>query len=90
MARRKRGLSSQLWFAKLDARNRGLAWHISDKRAMKLMQQVCHWCGAPPSPYNGLDRLNNEPFYQGHNRSLVADVALQETWALRVQVPGLG
>ena len=67
MTHRKRGLKSQLWFAKRDARKRGLAWHIADKRAMKLMQQPCHWCSAPPNPYNGLDRLNNEPFYHASN-----------------------
>ncbi len=67
MKRRKRGLHSQLWFAKRDARKRGLAWHISDKRAMKLMTKVCFWCGAPPNPYNGLDRRDNELFYHANN-----------------------
>ncbi len=67
MARRKRGLQSQVWFAKRDAKKRGLRWSIADKRAMKLMLQPCHWCAAPPNPYNGLDRPSNEPFYHASN-----------------------
>lgn len=67
MAYRRRGPRSQLWFAKRDAKKRGLAWHISDKRALKLLERPCHWCGAAPNPYSGLDRLNNEPFYHARN-----------------------
>src|SRR5215469_775094 len=67
MARKKHGPQSCLWYAKRDARKRGFAWHIADARALKLFQQPCHWCGVPPNPYHGIDRLNNEPFYHARN-----------------------
>ncbi len=67
MARRKRGLRSHIYFYKRDARARGIAWRLSEKRAMRLMSRPCHWCHAAPSPYNGIDRLNNEPYYAASN-----------------------
>jgi hypothetical protein len=65
--KRKRGPRSMLWFAKRDARKRGLKWQLGDTRALSLMKKPCHWCGAPASPYSGIDRLNNEPFYRAAN-----------------------
>jgi hypothetical protein len=65
--KRKHGPRSLLWCAKRDAKKRGLKWLLGDQRALVLMTQPCHWCGTPPSPYSGLDRLNNEKFYRANN-----------------------
>ena len=67
MAHRKRGLRSHVYFYKRDARKRAIAWRLSDQRAERLMQLCCHWCAAPPSPFNGIDRLDNEPWYSARN-----------------------
>jgi hypothetical protein len=58
-------LRGRLWNAKRDARKRGLRWELSDRAAIALFKQPCHWCGAPP--LNGIDRVNNERFYRPAN-----------------------
>jgi hypothetical protein len=62
-----KGPRSYLWYAKRDARNRGIAWQIKDADALPLFTQTCHWCGAAPDPVNGLDRRNNERYYRKSN-----------------------
>lgn len=54
-----------------NAKNRGLAFDLSDERARFLLSQDCSYCGSPPSTvaqtraghgscvYSGLDRVNN-------------------------------
>jgi hypothetical protein len=67
ITKRKRGPRSLLWFAKRDAKKRGLKWLLGDQRALELVKQPCHWCGTPPNPHSGIDRVNNEPFYRAAN-----------------------
>jgi hypothetical protein len=67
MPKRIRGLREHLWYAKRDARNRGIAWQIKDQDALALFTQECFWCGAVPAPVNGLDRKNNERYYRKSN-----------------------
>jgi hypothetical protein len=66
-AKRLRSLREHLWYAKRDARNRGIAWQIKDEDALPLFKQPCHWCGAAPNPANGIDRRNNELYYRKSN-----------------------
>ena len=58
-------LNGRLWNAKRDARNRGYAWRLTDARAIRLFEGECYWCGAPGP--NGIDRVNNEPYYNSRN-----------------------
>jgi hypothetical protein len=67
MTKRKRGPRSLLWFAKRDAKKRGLKWQLGDTRALALLKMPCFWCGAPANPYSGIDRKDNEPFYRAAN-----------------------
>jgi len=58
-----------LWFAKRNARRRGLLWGLADRTAIRMFSQPCHWCGHVPigRSFNGIDRVNSEPFYRKHN-----------------------
>ena len=58
-------LRGRLWNAKRDARNRGIAWRLTDAEAMGLFQGDCYYCGAPGP--GGIDRRDNEPFYRPSN-----------------------
>ena len=35
--------------SRASARDRGYAWNLTDELVFSLLEQNCHWCGAPPS-----------------------------------------
>lgn len=59
------------------ARNRALAWHLSDSEFTNLISGTCYYCGLPPSNklngykktllYSGIDRVNNTIGYTMQN-----------------------
>lgn len=50
---------------KTGAKVRGLAFELSDERAIELISSPCHYCGHPGREYglNGIDRKDNEKAY---------------------------
>jgi hypothetical protein len=52
---------------RVNVRRRGLAWRLTNRQAAEFMLAPCHYCGAWPSPFNGIDRRGNEPFYSAKN-----------------------
>ena len=49
--------------AKSNAARRGIAWRLTYEEFVEwIWEASCHYCGAPGS--RGIDRLNNEPFYE--------------------------
>jgi len=58
-------LNGRLWNAKRDARNRAIAWRLTDAQAIRLFEGDCYWCGRRGP--NGIDRENNEPYYSTKN-----------------------
>src|SRR5262249_1028796 len=57
--------NGRLWNAKRDARNREIAWRLTDAQALALFAGPCYWCGVDGP--NGIDRENNEPYYSTRN-----------------------
>ena len=49
------------------AKNRGLAWDLSDSQALSMYRETCHYCGVPPNPLNGIDRKDNSQGYNMEN-----------------------
>lgn len=76
------------------ARKRGYCWEITKEQHTKLITSDCSYCGAKPSPINGIDRVNNEIGYMPDNvvaacticnkakYTLTRDVFI--AWALRL------
>jgi 5-methylcytosine-specific restriction endonuclease McrA len=65
---------------KAGASLREFQWLLSDEKTLLLFDQNCHYCGKKPSTlhakgshfqgsfvYNGIDRVNNEPYYTDEN-----------------------
>ena len=50
---------------KLNAKNRGHRWELSDEQALDLFSQPCYICGKKPPKrgYNGIDRVDNSVGY---------------------------
>lgn len=49
------------------ARNRGLAFEITDSAFAAFVLGDCYYCGAKADPINGIDRLNSGLGYVGGN-----------------------
>jgi hypothetical protein len=49
------------------AQKRGLSWELTQERFNELVQSECFYCGAVPSPLNGIDRIDNDAGYVEHN-----------------------
>jgi len=58
-------INGRLWNAKRDARNRGIAWRLTDAQAIELIEGPCHWCGKEGP--GGIDRMGNEKYYSPRN-----------------------
>lgn len=68
-------LNSLIINYKNHAKRRGYAFNLTKDNFEKLTKQNCHYCGGGPSQiyktkrgngvyiYNGIDRVNNEPYY---------------------------
>ena len=64
----------RLW--KRAAKDRSIEIKITDEQAKSLFIKPCHYCGyLPTEGYNGIDRKDNEPFYDETN-SLPALLAI--------------
>lgn len=71
------GLRSRYANYKLKARNRNLSWELDEFQFIHLTQELCYYCGSPPSNlernhngifiYNGLDRIDNQKGYTLNN-----------------------
>ena len=58
-------VNGRLWNAKRDARNRDIAWRLTDAQAIALIEGHCHWCGKEGP--GGIDRHGNEKYYSPKN-----------------------
>lgn len=47
------------------ARRKGLPWELSLEKFTAIIEQPCHYCGAPPR--NGVDRIDSSLGYTGAN-----------------------
>lgn len=56
-------LKRRVIYYKRNAKVRGLSWLLTDDEAKWFFQQECHYCGMPPNPLNGIDRINNDKCY---------------------------
>ena len=78
----ERGLHRLIRNYKNSAKKREYEWLLTDDQALKLFLGSCAYCGAPPQRnsgkgmglrdwgefmYNGIDRVNNEPYYRLDN-----------------------
>lgn len=45
------------------ARNKNREWRLTEDRFDELVSMSCHYCGAEPFMYNGIDRMDNEIGY---------------------------
>jgi len=52
---------------KRGAKRRGFAWDLDDDIAIALFTFKCKYCGAPPNPLNGIDRINSNKDYTFDN-----------------------
>ena len=52
---------------KYNARTRGVSWELTKEEFLGLCNSVCHYCGEPPNPFNGVDRYDNEEGYTVNN-----------------------
>lgn len=50
-----------------NAKKRRYEWEITAEHAVFLMRGVCHYCGVPPDPRNGIDRKDNSQGYRPEN-----------------------
>jgi hypothetical protein len=59
-----------------NARDRGIAWALTDDDLAELVSESCFYCGATPAnatsgarsfPYNGIDRIDNTIGYERAN-----------------------
>ena len=53
---------------KKHAKERGFQWRLDDIHFDRLVQENCHYCGAPPSNISRIKDLNGEFIYQGIDR----------------------
>lgn len=53
---------------KRNAKERGLAWALSEEQFLDLTSCLCHYCGAPPSNIAHWDELNGDFIYNGLDR----------------------
>ena len=78
MMKKEKGSNSRnsvLHSYKKGAKNRRLAWELTDQQALKLMNEKCFYCGREPYreytasranggfKYNGIDRIDNSKVY---------------------------
>ena len=49
------------------SKRRGFEWALPHLLAMDLVTDNCFYCGAPPAPTNGIDRVVNEKGYTEDN-----------------------
>ena len=49
------------------AKQYGHVWELPDALALDLMTDSCFYCGAVPSPVNGIDRVDNARGYEVNN-----------------------
>lgn len=49
------------------AKHRGLVFEITQEEAYQLFKGDCHYCGTPPDPLSGIDRVNNDEGYTTNN-----------------------
>lgn len=52
---------------KTSAKKRGYSWELSNDLAQELFEKKCYYCGQPPTPLNGIDRVNNNYGYTVDN-----------------------
>lgn len=45
------------------ARKRGIEWKLTDEEALWFLTLPCHYCGAPPAPFGGIDRIDSNGVY---------------------------
>jgi hypothetical protein len=64
MSKRQEGVRARLWYAKRNARVRGISWRLSDRDALALFDKPCHLCG---SVGTGLDRVESSKGYTKAN-----------------------
>lgn len=53
--------------ARQSARTRGYEWSLSEDQYQSLVLMNCSYCGAGPSPINGVDRIDNAVGYLSGN-----------------------
>jgi hypothetical protein len=52
---------------KYGAGTRRLCFELTLERFLAIIGQPCFYCGEPPQPYNGVDRVNNNDGYTSQN-----------------------
>ena len=65
--KRVRSVNFQIWVYKRNARNRGIAYRLSDRAAREMLLAPCTYCKAKSTPCGGLDRLDNRKGYTKRN-----------------------
>lgn len=64
---------NRAWFNRLidivgrNAAKRGYAWELTELTVSGIVIQPCHYCGKEPTPFNGLDRVDNAQGYVAGN-----------------------
>jgi hypothetical protein len=59
--------TERLRHTKKGAGARGLAFRLSDAVALELIKSPCFYCGAPPDPVSGIDRIDSALGYEDGN-----------------------
>jgi hypothetical protein len=59
--------STYLGGIKYRAEQRQLVWQLTDEEAQGLFTTACSYCGAVPSPFTGIDRIDSMKGYVKEN-----------------------
>ena len=68
-------MNSRMGVYRYNAQRRNIDFHLTLDEFQTLIEANCFYCGQPPNqytegypfPYNGVDRKNNEPWYDNDN-----------------------
>lgn len=65
---RKNNPAAQQWTSyRKNAKSRGVVFELDRAHFIDLVTDSCYYCGEPPSPVNGVDRVNNSSGYVTDN-----------------------
>lgn len=67
---------------KRSAKKRGIKFQISDRYFKTLSRSECHYCGAKPSPFNGVDRVDSSYGYIKKNCVSCCSDCNQMKWTM--------
>lgn len=57
----------RVYSLKSNATHRGVLWSLPRELALDLVTDLCFYCHAEPSPFNGIDRVDNARGYEYGN-----------------------